>query len=281
MNFYKIKSYAKINLALNVIGKNKNLHKIESIISFIDLCDEIFIKNIKSKDHFVKFYGKFSKNIQKNNTISKLLNQLDKKKLLKKKKFQIKVNKKIPVKAGLGGGSMNAANILRYFIKKKILKTNKKNLIHISNLISSDMVLGLSKRNLILTSNDKIKFFSNITKFHILLVKPNFGCSTKEIYSKVKKFNKPKFNNPNKKMFDINFLKKMQNSLEPIAIAKYPKLRSIKSYLESFTEPFFVRMTGSGSVMVAYFHSKAGCDKVKKMFDKKYKNYWSMTSKTI
>jgi len=281
MNFYKIKSYAKINLALNVIGKNKNLHKIESIISFIDLCDEIFIKNIKSKDHFVKFYGKFSKNITKNNTISKLLNQLDKKKLLKKKKFQIKVNKKIPVKAGLGGGSMNAANILRYFIKKKILKTNKKNLIHISNLISSDMVLGLSKRNLILTSNDKIKFFSNITKFHILLVKPNFGCSTKEIYSKVKKFNKPKFNNPNKKMFDINFLKKMQNSLEPIAIAKYPKLRSIKLYLESLTEPFFVRMTGSGSVMVAYFHSKAGCDKVKKMFDKKYKNYWSMTSKTI
>ena len=281
MNFYKIKSYAKINLALNVIGKNKNLHKIESIISFIDLCDEIFIKNIKSKDHFVKFYGKFSKNIPKNNTISKLLNQLDKKKLLKKKKFQIKVNKKIPVKAGLGGGSMNAANILRYFIKKKILKTNKKNLIHISNLISSDMVLGLSKRNLILTSNDKIKFFSNITKFHILLVKPNFGCSTKEIYSKVKKFNKPKFNNPNKKMFDINFLKKMQNSLEPIAIAKYPKLRSIKLYLESLTEPFFVRMTGSGSVMVAYFHSKAGCDKVKKMFDKKYKNYWSMTSKTI
>ncbi len=281
MNFYKIKSYAKINLALNVIGKNKNLHKIESIISFIDLYDEIFIKNIKSKDHFVKFYGKFSKNITKNNTISKLLNQLDKKKLLKKKKFQIKVNKKIPVKAGLGGGSMNAANILRYFIKKNILKISKKNLIHISNLISSDMVLGLSKRNLILTSNDKIKFFSNITKFHILLVKPNFGCSTKEIYSKVKKFNKPKFNNPNKKMFDINFLKKMQNSLEPIAIAKYPKLRSIKSYLESFTEPFFVRMTGSGSVMVAYFHSKAGCDKVKKMFDKKYKNYWSMTSKTI
>ncbi len=281
MNFYKIKSYAKINLALNVIGKNKNLHKIESIISFIDLHDEIFIKNIKSKNHFVKFYGKFSKNITKNNTISKLLNQLDKKKLLKKKKFQIKVNKKIPIKAGLGGGSMNAANILRYFIKKKILKTSKKNLIHISNLISSDMVLGLSKRNLILTSNDKIKFFSNITKFHILLVKPNFGCSTKEIYSKVKKFYKPKFYNPNKKMFDINFLKKMQNSLEPIAIAKYPKLRLIKSYLESLTEPFFVRMTGSGSVIVAYFHSKAGCDKVKKMFDKKYKNYWSMTSKTI
>ena len=41
MNFYKIKSHAKINLALNVIGKNQSFHKIESIISFIHLYDEI------------------------------------------------------------------------------------------------------------------------------------------------------------------------------------------------------------------------------------------------
>ena len=48
MQFLKIKSHAKINLALNVIGKKSSLHTIESIITFIDLHDDIFIKNLKS-----------------------------------------------------------------------------------------------------------------------------------------------------------------------------------------------------------------------------------------
>ena len=48
MSFSRIKSYAKINLALNVTGKSDSLHKIESIVSFIYLHDLIFIKKIES-----------------------------------------------------------------------------------------------------------------------------------------------------------------------------------------------------------------------------------------
>ena len=119
MKYYKIKSYAKLNLALNVTGKNKSLHKIESIINFINLYDVIWIKEIISSKHIISFNGRFSKNIYKINTISRLLKLLEEKKILKDKKFQIKVNKKIPNKSGLGGGSMNAASILKFFIKKK------------------------------------------------------------------------------------------------------------------------------------------------------------------
>ena len=115
MQFFKIRSYAKINLALNVIGKKSLLHKIESIIAFIDLHDDIFIKKVKSEKHKILFEGKFSKNINKNNTISRLLEILENKKILKNKKFEIRVIKKIPNEAGLGGGSMNAATILKYF----------------------------------------------------------------------------------------------------------------------------------------------------------------------
>ena len=61
----KIKSYAKINLALNIIGKKSSLHRIETLVSFISLHDEIFIKKIKSNNHKVSFVGKFSKNITK------------------------------------------------------------------------------------------------------------------------------------------------------------------------------------------------------------------------
>ena len=53
MGSSKIKSHAKLNLALNVTGKNSSLHKIETIIVFISLHDEIFIEKINSKKHKV------------------------------------------------------------------------------------------------------------------------------------------------------------------------------------------------------------------------------------
>ena len=73
MSFYKIKSYAKINLALNITGKSSSLHKIESLVGFVSLHDEILIKKIKSNNHKISFTGKFSSNIGKSNTVSKLL----------------------------------------------------------------------------------------------------------------------------------------------------------------------------------------------------------------
>ena len=104
MKSFKIKSHAKINLALNVLGKTSKLHKIESIISFIDLHDLIYLKRINNKDHRVSFIGKFSKNISKINTVTTLLKLLDKKTFLSNKKYEIKIVKNIPQKSGMGGG---------------------------------------------------------------------------------------------------------------------------------------------------------------------------------
>ena len=281
MSYDKIKSYAKINLALNITGKTNSLHKIESIISFVSLHDEILIKRINSNKHIISFKGKFSKRIGKNNSISKLLDLLEKKKIIKGKKFHIKINKKIPIKSGLGGGSMNAASILKYFIQKKIIKISKKEIIIITNSIGSDVILGLRFINCVLTSKNRIKYFKSYKKIYTLIVKPNFGCSTKDIYSKVRKFDRSILNRPNIRMFDLNFLSKMQNSLEPIAFSKYPKLQAIKSYLEISSKAFFVRMTGSGSALIAYFKSKEKCENAKRQFNKKYKNYWCIVSKTI
>ena len=97
MKKFKIKSHAKINLALHVTGKKVKLHKIESLVSFIELHDLIYLKQIKKKNHKVSFKGKFSKNIQKINTLTNLLKLLDQKNLLENKKFEIKVVKNIPL----------------------------------------------------------------------------------------------------------------------------------------------------------------------------------------
>jgi len=281
MTFTKIKSHAKLNLALNITGKTSSLHKIESIVAFVDLHDEILIKKTKSQKHNISFKGKFSNNIGKNNTIHKLLKFLEKKELLNNKKFHIKIDKKIPSKAGLGGGSMNAASILNYFVKKKIINISKKEVLEISKLVGSDVPLGLNFTNSIITSKNEVKYFTNCKKIYTLIVKPNFGCSTKDIYLKVKKFQKPKFNRPKKIMFNLEYIRKLNNSLEPIALSRYPKLKIIKLFLESLSHSVFVRMTGSGSALVAYFQTKERCQRAEKEFNKKYKNYWCISSKTI
>ena len=280
MNFSKIKSNAKINLALNITGKSNGLHEIESLIAFIDLHDVILLKKIKSKKHHIIFRGKFSKNINSNNTISKLLRILEKKKILKQK-FYIKITKNIPQKAGLGGGSMNAARILKYLIEKKIIKVNRKQISEITSYIGSDVILGLNPFNSILTSKNKTKIFRNCKRLYTLIIKPSHGCSTEYIYSLVKKFDKAKFNKPTKKMFNPNFLKRMSNSLEKIAFKRYPSLKRIKEYLINLQNPIFVRMTGSGSALVSYYYSKKQCDKAQKKFIKDHKKYWCINSKTI
>ena len=281
MNSFKIKSYAKINLALNVTGKKSKLHNIESLISFIDLHDSITITESNTKQHKINFIGRFSKNISKINTISKLLKILDNKKLLNNKKFEIKVIKNIPQKAGMGGGSMNAASLLNFFIEKKIIKIKKSELKKISNEIGSDVILGIKPSSAILLSNGDIKKYKNKIKFHILVTKPNFGCSTKYIYSKVNSFSKPEFNPPKQKLFEAKYLKNLDNDLEKVALNKYPELKRIKSYLSGLSNALFVRMSGSGSSIVAYFHSKKACKKAYSQYKRKFNSHWCIESKTI
>ena len=280
MRKFKIKSYAKINISLGILNKLKSkLHKIESLFTFINLHDEIFIKNINSKNHKIIFYGKFSKGIFKNNTISKLLKVLEKK--LNGQKYLIKVNKKIPLKSGMGGGSMNASSLFNFLIKSKKLNLSSKEVAKISSRIGSDVIIGLHKNASILYGDGNIKNLNNKINLYTLLVKPNFGCSSKNIYNHVKSFSNPVFKKNKSITINHNFLSKLRNDLEEPAFRKYPKLKKIKKFMEKLDKILFVNMTGSGSTIVGYFITKKTALNAIKILNKKYKNYWCILSKTI
>ena len=118
-----IKAYSKINLFLKILKKKNNgLHDIQSSIMLLDLHDKIRIKNTDKNHDEIKFIGQFKKNINtKNNSITKSLYLLREQGLIsKKKKYKIVINKKIPVFAGLGGGTSNAVFLIKYFLKEKI-----------------------------------------------------------------------------------------------------------------------------------------------------------------
>ncbi|MDC0215838.1 4-(cytidine 5'-diphospho)-2-C-methyl-D-erythritol kinase [Candidatus Pelagibacter sp.] len=256
-------------------------HKIESLVTFAKLYDEIKIKLINKKFNKITFSGKFAKGIGKNNTITKLLKLLEKKNLLKNKKFYIDIKKNIPQKSGLGGGSMNAASILKYFVKKKIINISEKKIEKLAYKIGSDVPLGLKRKNSILLKNRRILRLNCKTNFYVLIVKPNFGCSTKKIYSSLTKYSKSHYTNRNLAFFKKKNLLKSNNSLENVVFKKYPKINKLKYFLLTIPKITFVRMTGSGSSIVAYFESKNAVNAAAKIFRKKYKNYWYIVSKTI
>ena len=282
MRFNKLKSWAKINLSINVIKcLPNNFHSIESLITFIQIFDEIKIRSINQKEHRISFSGKFSKGIGKNNTVYKLLNLLEKKNIIKGKKFEINIKKNIPQKSGMGGGSMNAASILRYLIKKKILNLSNNKVEKLSYKVGFDVALGLVKKNSILFKNRKIGRLNNKINFHVLIVMPNVSCSTKYIYSRVRKYSKSLYFKNNKRFFESSYLARSNNDLENIVFKKYPKIKNLKHFLSKLPDIIFTRMTGSGSAIVAYFKTKKAANHGAKIFRKKYKNYWYIVSKTI
>ena len=282
MRFDKIKSHAKVNLSLNVLGKQKSkLHDLETLVAFVDLHDQILIKRTNNKNHIVKFSGRFSNKIPKVNTVSNLLNILDKKKKLKNYKYSILIKKNIPQKAGLGGGSMNAASLINYFEKKNKINLTLKEKYNLCSKIGSDVILGIDQKNLTISYKKKTTKIKKNLKIFTLMVKPNFGCSTKSIFNQIRHYSKPQLSKIRSKNIDFNLMSKLKNDLEIISTKKYPRLQKLRDYFLNIDKNSYVRMTGSGSTIVGYFKSKKAALNAKKLLRKNYKNYWCNLSKTI
>ena len=114
-----------------------------------------------------------------------------------------------------------------------------------------------------------------------MIAKPNFGCSTKLIYSKVKNFSKSQYKKPNLSFLNKDHILKSKNELEKIAFNLYPILKKMKIYLSKMPNVIFSRMSGSGSSIVAYFDSKKAASIAARTFRGKFKGYWCIVSKTI
>ena len=278
-----IKSYAKINLFLRVLKKNSTgLHNLQSAVMLINLYDKISIKKIdRNKDEII-FTGPFKRNIKdKTNTVISALSLLRSQNLMKQNmRYKIVVNKRIPVFAGLGGGTGNAAAIINYFLKKKI---NKKLLEKFEKKIGSDLRLFFFNHSF-QENLKKIKLFKKKYKFYFLLVYPNIKSSTKQVYSKVKKFNLPLKIDPSriltKDKYD-KFLINEANDLQKIVERKHRRIQNILNLIKLQKNCLFSRITGSGSVCFGIFHSRESANMGVKVLKKKFPNYWCVLTKSI
>ena len=275
-----LKSFSKINLSLNINSKLKNgLHDIQSYYCLINLFDKIKIRKIDKKKDKVVFFGPFVKHIKKsNNSIINLLKLLRKLELISGY-YSVKVIKNIPVFSGLGGGTSNAASVLKFLLKGKV---SKKILEKVEKLIGSDLRLFFHKQGF-LQNLRTIKTIKK-QKLFFLLSRPNIICSTKKIYSKVKKYSKKKkfnFQKMNNKKGFINYILEQNNELQSIVEEEYPSIKILLKDINTEKGCYFSRMSGSGSVCYGLFNNESNAKKALNKIKTKHPKFWFSIAKTV
>ncbi len=277
-----LKSYAKINLTLEVVKKLRNgLHDIQSIFCLIDLSDKIIIKkNKKTNLDKISIRGPYSKYVNNsNNSVLKVLSLLRKHKLISDF-YTIKIIKKIPVFAGLGGGTSNAASVLKFLINNQI---RKKKLEDIIKKVGTDLRLFFYDQGY-LQNLKKVTKFKKKHKLYFLLVYPNIKCVTKDIYSKVRNYSNKRILSNAVLKRRKNFISKLVNSrndLQLIVEKKYPIIRRLLKDLSNIDGSHLSRMSGSGSACYGLFDRENSSKTALKKLRKKYPQYSFSIAKTI
>ena len=281
----KIKSFAKVNLFLKVVGKSKNYHNLYSLISQINLFDEISIQETSAKKSKFLFTGPFKIKSEKN-TISDLIYLMKKKFLyLKDKNFIVRVKKNIPNGSGLGGASSNAVTVFKYLKKKYKLKISHKESLKLLAKIGKDCPLFIdNKVKLIKSSGERYVKFHHKLNLKLLIIFPNQSISTKKVFNKLNKFSKISINkkiNLAKKLSLINVCKLYKNDLFVPASRISKKIIDLSKILDKLDSILYYSMTGSGSAFFVICDTKKSLLNIQKMIKKQKKAFWTTIAKTI
>ena len=281
----KIKSFAKVNLFLKVVGKSKNYHNLYSLISQINLFDEISIQETSAKKSKFLFTGPFKIKSEKN-TISDLIYLMKKKFLyLKDKNFIVRVKKNIPNGSGLGGASSNAVTVFKYLKKKYKLKISYKESLKLLAKIGKDCPLFIdNKVKLIKSSGERYVKFHHKLNLKLLIIFPNQSISTKKVFNKLNKFSKISINkkiNLAKKLSLINLCKLYKNDLFASASRISKKIIDLSKILDKLDSILYYSMTGSGSAFFVICDTKKSLLNIQKMIKKQKKAFWTTIAKTI
>lgn len=271
-----LKSYAKINIALNVVGKQEDgYHKLDMVMIPLALHDSILLTKVNNApDNYVTTDDFALGDIQYN--LATFAIDTMQKKYGFDSKFRVFIHKILPIQAGLGGGSSNAAATLVGVNKYLKLGASDEELIEIGKTLGADVpffIKGVPARcqgiGEIMTPID-IK-----NNYYVLIVKPNAGCSTKKVYELADTMDLVTYDINNvvialKEGDDELLAKSIGNALQPAAIKEVPEIQTI---IDSLKEKGFkiVLMSGSGSSVIALSTNKKLIKSIAKDYEDKYR----------
>ena len=176
-----VNSYAKINLYLKIGKKLKSgYHSIQSVMQLVKLHDSLFFEKLKEDRILIESNNR---ELENKNNLAYMAAELIKKNFKSKEGIKIRVDKSIPISAGLGGGSSNAASTLTFLNKLFRLKLSHQKLVELGIKIGSDVPFFISgKTALVEGIGDKIKPLKRSASINMVLVNPGIKVSTTKAY---------------------------------------------------------------------------------------------------
>ncbi len=277
----KILAPAKINLFLEIENKRPDgYHNIVSIMQTVSLFDELIIKKAESGVSLSCTNKKLG--CGEGNLVMKAAKMLQRE-LGIKKGASIALKKNIPLGAGLGGGSSDAAAALKGLIKLWKIKISNRKLNKLAGRLGADVPFFLKGGTAEVSGiGDIIKPLKNMKKTYFLLVYPGFGVITKWAYQNLK------FPLTNKRK--INTIKALlesgigserwsayiYNRFEEVVFPKYPEILSVKDKMKDYCSKLL--MSGSGSSIFGVVPSREAGKSLKRQLSKSPLKVWLVQS---
>jgi len=291
-----LKAYAKINLAIDVLGKlPSGYHEVAMIMQKIELHDKICVKWIPKQNDspaFAQFVQcadseepgieieinsnkRFLPRDRRNLTYRAAELMIDKFDIIKRfgdGTVRIDIKKQIPVGAGLGGGSTDCAAVIHALSKIWSLELNTAKLCEIGATLGSDVPFCITARPgrsaaLAEGSGTKLTPIRGVDMW-LVLSKPPISVSTEEVYKGFGALEDKNFERPNIKELIQGMeekkseliVKNIINVLENVTLKRYASAMYTKNKITTETAPVKAVMSGSGATIIGFYNDKQSAE---------------------
>jgi 4-diphosphocytidyl-2-C-methyl-D-erythritol kinase len=276
------KAPAKVNLTLRVIGRRADgYHDIESLVVFADLCDRLSLTAGDGLSLRVSGPGGGQTGADSDNLVLKAARALAARDSgIRLGAFELE--KTIPVAAGLGGGSADAAAALRLLARANDLAPGDPRLADAARATGADVPVCLAARpRLIRGIGEILSEPIALPRLCAILVNPSVAVSTKDVFSRwaqsAKSIRPPQPSALAQVASEdqlLHGLARESNDLEPPAIALAPAIADVLTALQGLDGCRLARMSGSGATCFGLFSSIAERDSAANALRAKFPNWW-------
>ena len=269
---------AKINLTLRVIGRRADgYHTLESLVAFAELADTLTLQ--PGSASALDISGRFGPacGAATDNLVLKALHAL-RERVAGLKAGRFTLEKNIPVAAGLGGGSSDAAAALRLLARTNDLELSDPRIAEAARATGADVPVCLDPRTRIMRGvGDELSVALDFPSLPTLLVNPGVPLATRDVFAKFAARHadqKPLGDLPKSPEAVMAFLGSYGNDLTPAAIACQPEVAAVIERLQSVSGVRLVRLSGSGLTCFALFNSIGEAAAAARLLATERRDWW-------
>jgi 4-diphosphocytidyl-2-C-methyl-D-erythritol kinase len=278
----QIQSYAKINWTLDVLFKREDgFHELRTIYQTVSLHDTLAITET---DGLIEIVCDDPRVPCDETNLAFKAAALLREAAGPSKGARIEIEKRIPVAAGLGGGSSNAAATLLALVKLWPVEIDERNLVRIAASIGSDVPFFLMGGTALgVGRGEEVHPIEQVDSEHLLLVNPGFSVSTRDAYEKLSRLTRSEA--ANNIPFTLLAAKGIsglplvaRNDLEEVVLAAHPEIAEVKRRLQSLGARH-AQMSGSGATVFGVFDNSQTTEQAEA--EMRSLGYWAQRVRTV